>query len=82
MYKRQDGSDVVTSALKLDQNLIKSVDIFDVFTDSSIGEEKKSIAIKVTMQADDRTLSENDIQDLSSKIISTIEKETSGTVRS
>ena len=80
--KNIDGSDVVTSALKLDQNLIKSVDIFDVFTDSSIGEEKKSIAIKVTMQADDRTLSENDIQYLSSKIISTIEKETSGTVRS
>ncbi len=80
--KNIDGSDVVTSALKVDQNLIKSVDIFDIFTDSSIGEEKKSIAIKITMQADDRTLSENDIQDLSSKIISTIEKEISGTVRS
>jgi len=34
------------------------------------------------MQAQDRTLSENEIQDLCSKIISTIEKETSGTVRS
>ena len=77
-----DGNDIVLSALKVDQNLIKSVDIFDIFTDPSLGKDKKSLAIKVTMQAEDRTLSENDIQDLCSKIISTIEKETSGTVRS
>jgi len=77
-----DGNDIVLSALKVDQNLIKSVDIFDIFTDPSLGKNKKSLAIKVTMQAQDRTLSENDIQDLCSKIISTIEKETSGTVRS
>lgn len=77
-----DGNDIVLSALKIDQNLIKSVDIFDIFTDPSLGKDKKSLAIKVTMQAQDRTLSENDIQDLCSKIISTIEKETSGTVRS
>ncbi len=77
-----DGNDIVLSALKVDQNLIKSVDIFDIFTDPSLGKDKKSLAIKVTMQAQDRTLSENDIQDLCSKIISTIEKETSGTVRS
>ena len=77
-----DGNDIVLSALKVDQNLIKSVDIFDIFTDPSLGKNKKSLAIKVTMQAQDRTLSENEIQDLCSKIISTIEKETSGTVRS
>lgn len=77
-----DGSDIVLCALKVDQNLIKSVDIFDIFTDPSLGKDKKSLAIKVTMQAQDRTLSENDIQDLCSRIISTIEKETSGTVRS
>ena len=77
-----DGNDIVMSALKVDQNLIKSADIFDIFTDPSLGKDKKSLAIKVTMQAQDRTLSENDIQDLCLKIISTIEKETSGTVRS
>ena len=77
-----DGNDIVLNALKVDQNLIKSVDIFDIFTDSSLGKDKKSIAIKVTMQAQDRTLSENDINELSSNIISKIEKETSGTVRS
>ena len=40
------------------------------------------MAIKVTMQADDRTLSESEIQDLSSKIIIAIETSTSGSVRS
>ena len=40
------------------------------------------MAIKVTMQAVDRTLKENEIQELSSKIIEVIEKSTSGSVRS
>ena len=70
------------NASKVDQNLIRSVDIFDVFKDSSLGKNKKSVAIKVTIQADDRTLSENEIQELSSKIISTIETKTAGIVRS
>ena len=77
-----DGNDIILNASKVDQNLIRSVDIFDVFKDSSLGKNKKSVAIKVTIQADDRTLSENEIQELSSKIISTIETKTSGIVRS
>ena len=76
------GEELIFAALKVDQNIIKDVDIFDIFEDSSLGINKKSMAIKVTMQADDRTLSESEIQDLSSKIIIAIETSTSGSVRS
>jgi phenylalanyl-tRNA synthetase beta chain len=76
------GEELIFAALKVDQNIIKDVDIFDIFEDSSLGNNKKSMAIKVTMQADDRTLSESEIQDLSSKIIIAIETSTSGSVRS
>ena len=41
-----------------------------------------SIAIKVTLQSNEKTLAENDISEISSKIIESVEKSTSGTVRS
>ena len=76
------GYDLVESAMKVDRNLIQDVEIFDLFEDANLGENKKSMAIKVTMQASDRTLKEDEIQELSSKIIEVIEKSTSGSVRS
>ncbi len=76
------GYELIDSAMKVDRNLIQDVEIFDLFEDPNLGENKKSMAIKVTMQAVDRTLKENEIQELSSKIIEVIEKSTSGSVRS
>ena len=76
------GSDLVEIAMKVDRNIIQNVEIFDLFEDLNLGEDKKSMAIKVTMQASDRTLKENEIQELSSKIVVSIEKSTSGSVRS
>ena len=76
------GYDLIESAMKVDKNLIQDVEIFDLFEDPNLGNNKKSIAIKVTMQAPDRTLKEDEIQELSSKIIEVIEKSTSGSVRS
>lgn len=76
------GSDLISAALKVDQNIIQDIEIFDIFEDSSLGENKKSMAINVIMQANDRTLSDSEIQELSSKIIQAIEKDTSGSVRS
>ncbi len=76
------GYDLVESAMKVDRNLIQDVEIFDLFEDPNLGDNKKSMAIKVTMQAVDRTLKEDEIQELSSKIIEVIEKSTSGSVRS
>jgi phenylalanyl-tRNA synthetase beta chain len=47
-----------------------------------LGDDKKSMAIKVVLQSEEKTLDENDINSLSSKIVEAIEKSTSGTVRS
>ena len=76
------GYDLIETAMKIDKNLIQDVEIFDLFKDPNLGENKKSMAIKVTMQASDRTLTEDEIQELSSKIVAAIEKSTSGSVRS
>ena len=76
------SSDLIKVALNVDTKIIKSAEIFDLFEDKSLGDDKKSMAIKVILQSEEKTLDENDINSLSSKIIEAIEKSTSGTVRS
>ena len=61
---------------------IKSVDIFDVFESENLPDGKKSVAINVVLQSDNKTLSEKDINQISEKIIQEIQKETGGTIRS
>ena len=80
--KKVKSEEVVTSAFKVDKELIRNVEIFDLFEDDSLGKDKKSIAINVTLQSNEKTLAENDISEISSKIIESVEKSTSGTVRS
>jgi phenylalanyl-tRNA synthetase beta chain len=65
----------------LDKN-IKSVNIFDVFQGGSLPEDKKSIAINVSLQAENKTLSDNDLNQISEKIIKEVEKKTGGNIRS
>jgi len=52
-----------------DKNLIRNVNLFDIYSGEKIEKGKKSIAISVTMQDDNKTLTEKDISDVSKLII-------------
>ena len=80
--KEIEGKILINLALKADEKLVKNVEIFDVFEGESIGIDKKSLAIKVTLQAFDRTLNETEIQEVSAKIVDSIQQKTAGVVRS
>ncbi len=67
---------------EVDENLIQNVSTFDVYEGENIPKDKKSVAINVTLQAVDKTLSENDLDDISKKIIDTVSKKTGATIRS
>ena len=73
---------MINLPFKADEKLVKNVQIFDVFEGEAIGNDKKSLAIKVTLQASDRTLNESEIQDVSKKIVDLIQQKTAGVVRS
>ena len=45
-------------------------------------EGKKSIAVNVTIQSMEKTLSEKDLNEVSQKIISIVKAKTGGTIRS
>jgi len=67
---------------KIDYNIIKSVIAFDVFEGQNIAYDKKSVAINVIIQSQDKTLTESDLDLISQKIINTVKEKTGATIRS
>ena len=66
----------------VDKNLIKSVKVFDVYEGENIPENKKSIALNVTIQSLEKTLNEEDLNKINQLIISTVETKTDAKIRS
>lgn len=66
---------------KVDRALITSVDIFDVYQGDKMPETKKSIAVAVRFEPTKTTLTDTEIQEISTKIILAVEKATGGTLR-
>jgi len=67
---------------EIDNSVIQNVNIFDIFEGGSIPGDKKSVAINVTLQANDKTLSEKDLDQISKKIIDEVKNKTGATIRS
>ncbi len=78
-YKAGDVEKIIS---EVDKSLVKKVLIFDVFEGGNMPEGKKSIAVNVTIQSMDKTLSEKDINEVSQKIINIVKAKTGGTIRS
>ena len=73
---------LIRAAKGADKALIQSVSLFDVFEGGSLGAGKKSLAISVTLQAMDRTLTEQEIAAVSERIVAAVAKATGGVQRS
>ena len=73
---------IMRSVVQIDKKLIKDINIFDIFTGNHIEEGKKSVGFTVTIQANDRTLSDIEIDQLSQKIIDIVTETTKGVLRS
>ena len=67
---------------EVDESLIQNVSTFDIYEGENIPKDKKSVAINVTLQAVDKTLTENDLDEISKKIIDTVSKKTGAIIRS
>ncbi len=72
---------LVNAAAGADKALIESVRVFDEFIGGSLGEGRKSLAITVRLQPREKTLTEEEIEAVSRKIIEKVTKATGGTLR-
>ena len=80
--KDTKASLLVDAVKKVDKSLIRNIKIFDVYEGKNIPSDKKSIAIKVTIQSDYKTMNESDLSDISNRIIKSVEEQTGAKLRS
>jgi phenylalanyl-tRNA synthetase beta chain len=76
-----EAQEIIKTVVKVDQSLIKKVEIFDVYEGKGIPEGKKSIAFSVKIEPQKATLTEDEITTLSQKIIETVKATTGGELR-
>ena len=81
-YKNINVQNLVSVISNIDKNLISNIKVFDVYEGENIPENKKSIAISVTIQSFEKTLTDNDLEKINNLIIDTVENKTGAKIRS
>jgi phenylalanyl-tRNA synthetase beta chain len=75
------ADDLVRAALGVDRKLITDIAVFDVYEGAGIDPDKKSIAIAVTLQPREKTMTDQEIDAVSAKIVAEVGKRTGGVLR-
>ena len=72
---------VAAAASNADKQLITETHVFDVFTGGNLEAGKKSLALAVTLQAMDRTLTDAEIEAVVDKVVANVADATGATLR-
>ena len=75
------AGDIVRAAQNVDRKLIAGVSVFDVYEGKGIDPGKASVAIAVTIQPREKTLTDAEIDALATKIVAEVGKRTGGVLR-
>jgi phenylalanyl-tRNA synthetase beta chain len=80
--EKVSADQLLRAARGADRKLIADVSLFDLFEGGALGEGRKSLAIEVTLQPVEKTLTDEEIEAVSKAIVAAVEKATGGTLRS
>ena len=80
--KNFKSQELVEIILNIDSELIKNVNIFDIYQGEKIPNDKKSVALNVTIQSMNKTLDDKDLEKINQLIIDTVENKTGAKIRS
>jgi phenylalanyl-tRNA synthetase beta chain len=75
------AGDLVRAAQSGDRKLISKIAVFDVYQGAGIEPGKKSIAIAVTLQPRDKTMTDQEIEAVAGKIVAEVKKRTGAVLR-
>jgi phenylalanyl-tRNA synthetase beta chain len=75
------AADIVRAAQNVDKKLVSNVVVFDVYEGKGIHPGKKSIAIAVTIQPREKTMTDAEIEALAGRIVAEVTKRTGGVLR-
>jgi phenylalanyl-tRNA synthetase beta chain len=77
-----EAEKLVKAVRGADKVLISDVLVFDVFAGGAIGAGKKSVAIEITISPRERSLTDQEIEAISAKVVAQASKATGATLRS
>jgi phenylalanyl-tRNA synthetase beta chain len=72
---------LLRAARSVDRKLVADIRLFDVYQGTGLPEGKKSLAITVVLQPEERTLTDAEIEGFSKRLIAQVEKATGGALR-
>jgi phenylalanyl-tRNA synthetase beta chain len=75
------AADVIKAAQAADRALVTDVSVFDLYAGPGIAEGKKSIALAVSLQPREKTMTDAEIEALSQKIIGNVVQKTNAVLR-
>jgi phenylalanyl-tRNA synthetase beta chain len=77
-----NSQELIEIISNIDRELVNNVIIFDIFEGENIPKDKKSVALKITIQSMTKTLKEEDLERVNKLIIDTVETKTGAKIRS
>jgi phenylalanyl-tRNA synthetase beta chain len=75
------AGDMVKAAAGVDRKLITAVNVFDLYEGPGIDEDKKSVALSVTLQPREKTLTDAEIEAVAGRVVAEVAKKTGATLR-
>jgi len=72
---------ILKAARTAERALVRGVTVFDIFESDALGAGKKSVAIEVTLQPKERTLTDDEIVKIGQKIVAEVGRATGGALR-
>jgi phenylalanyl-tRNA synthetase beta chain len=72
---------LLRAARGVDRKLVAEIRLFDIYEGAGLAEGKKSLAITVVLQPQERTLTDAEIEGFSKRLITQVEKATGGRLR-
>ena len=73
--------DIIKTINKCGKSIIENIEVFDVYTGEHVEANHKSIALTVTFQAKDKTLTEEEINTVNDKILENLKKNVNAELR-
>lgn len=75
------AADILKAAQGVDRKLVTAVGIFDLYEGKGIDPDKKSVAVEVTLQPRERTLTDKEIEEVAGRIVAEVAKKTGAALR-
>ncbi|MEC9319557.1 MAG: phenylalanine--tRNA ligase subunit beta, partial [Pseudomonadota bacterium] len=79
--ERIAAGEVLTTLKNIGVNQLIDLNLFDVYQGDNLPEGKRSLALSVTLQDNEKTLEETEINGIMEKLVSTLQSEFDATLR-